>query len=51
MITDLTLPQSSGKPSVQDNMWCIAYSDNSGAIDMKYVFDVDRKSTRLNSSH
>jgi hypothetical protein len=40
MITSLTLPQSSGKPSVQDNMWCIAYSDNSGAIDMKYVFDV-----------
>jgi hypothetical protein len=40
MITNLRLPQSSGKPSVQDNMWCIAYSDNSGAIDMKYVFDV-----------
>jgi hypothetical protein len=40
MITSLTLPQSSGKPSVQDSMWCIAYSDNSGAIDMKYVFDV-----------
>ena len=40
MITSLILSESTGKPSVQDNMWCIAYSDNSGAIDMKYVFDV-----------
>ena len=30
----------SGKPSVHDNLWHVASSDNSGVIDMKYVFDV-----------
>lgn len=29
-----------GKPSVHDNMWHVVSSDNSGATDFKYVFDV-----------
>jgi hypothetical protein len=30
----------SGSPSVQDTLWHIATSDNSGSVDMKYVFDI-----------
>lgn len=30
----------SGKPSVQDDLWHIAASNNSGLTDFKYVFDV-----------
>lgn len=30
----------SGEPSVQDDLWHIAASDNSGTPDMRYVFDV-----------
>ena len=30
----------SGEPTVQDDLWHIAASDNSGTTDMKYVFDV-----------
>lgn len=37
-ITIVTAP--SGKPSIQDDLWHIAASDNSGVTDMKYVFDV-----------
>lgn len=40
MITELYIPNKEDKPSVQDSLWCVAYSDNSGAIDMKYVYDV-----------
>ena len=38
MITNLISP--SGEPSIQDNLWHIASSDNSGSTDMKFVFDV-----------
>lgn len=37
-ITSLINP--TGKPSIQDNLWSIATSDNSGQVDFKYVFDV-----------
>jgi hypothetical protein len=40
MITELNIPLGTDKPSVQDSMWCVAFSYNSGSIDMKYVFDV-----------
>jgi hypothetical protein len=36
----ITLINPSGYPSVQDNLWSIAYSSNSGQTDFKYVFDV-----------
>jgi len=36
----ITLINPSGYPSVQDNLWSIAYSSNSGQVDFKYVFDV-----------
>jgi len=29
-----------GKPSAQDSLWNIAYSDNSGQTNFKYVFDI-----------
>jgi len=38
MITINTSP--SGSPSVHDNMWHVVSSDNSGATDFKFVFDV-----------
>jgi hypothetical protein len=44
-ITSLTNP--SGTPSVQDNLWSIAYSNNSGQTDFKYVFDVFKGTTQL----
>jgi hypothetical protein len=37
-ITSLTNPTN--YPSLQDNLWSIAYSNNSGQVDFKYVFDV-----------
>jgi len=37
-ITVVTVP--TGKPSIQDDIWHIVSSDNSGQTDMKYVFDV-----------
>jgi hypothetical protein len=37
-ITSLINP--TGKPSIQDNLWHIATSDNSGQVDFKFVFDV-----------
>lgn len=45
MITNLVSP--SGEPSIQDNLWHIATSDNSGSTDMKYVFDVFKGSEQL----
>lgn len=36
----VSLINPSGFPSVQDNLWSIAYSNNSGQTDFKYVFDV-----------
>lgn len=37
----LTILQSpSGEPSVQDSLWHVVTSDNSGQVDFKYVFDV-----------
>lgn len=36
----ITLANPSGYPSLQDNLWSIAYSSNSGQVDFKYVFDV-----------
>jgi hypothetical protein len=36
----ITLINPSGYPSAQDNLWSIAYSNNSGQVDFKYVFDV-----------
>lgn len=38
MIQSLSNP--SGEPSVQDALWHVALSDNSGQVDFKYVFDV-----------
>ena len=38
MITIINAP--TGKPSIQDDLWHIAASDNSGLTDFKYVFDV-----------
>lgn len=37
-ITINTTP--SGSPSVQDELWHVCSSDNSGTVDMRYVFDV-----------
>lgn len=42
-----SLINPSGKPSVQDNLWHIATSDNSGQVDFKYVFDVYNGNTQL----
>lgn len=42
-----SLINPSGKPSVQDNLWHIATSDNSGQVDFKYVFDVFKGNTQL----
>jgi hypothetical protein len=36
----VSLINPTGITSVQDNLWHIAYSDNSGQIDFKYVYDV-----------
>jgi len=44
-ITSLINP--SGEVSVQDTLWHIAYSDNSGQTDFKYVFDVFNGSEQL----
>ena len=44
-ITSLISP--SGEVGVQDSLWHIAYSDNSGQTDFKYVFDVYRGNTQL----
>lgn len=45
MITNLISP--SGEPSIQDNLWHIATSDNSGSTDMKFVFDVYKGAEQL----
>jgi hypothetical protein len=45
MISNLISP--SGEPSLQDNLWHIASSDNSGSTDMKYIFDVYKGSEQL----
>lgn len=45
MISNLISP--SGEPSIQDNLWHIASSDNSGSTDMKYVFDIYKGSEQL----
>ena len=45
MISNLISP--SGEPSIQDNLWHIASSDNSGVTDMKFVFDVFKGSEQL----
>ena len=42
-----SLINPSGKPSVQDNLWHIATSDNSGQVDFKYVFDIYNGNTQL----
>ena len=42
-----SLINPSGKPSVQDNLWHIATSDNSGQVDFKYVFDVFKGGEQL----
>ena len=44
-ITSLINP--SGDVSVQDSLWHIAYSDNSGQVDFKYVFDIYNGSQQL----
>jgi len=44
-ITSLISP--SGYTSVQDDLWHIALSNNSGQTDMKYVFDVFKGGTQL----
>jgi hypothetical protein len=44
-ITSLISP--SGYTSVQDDLWHIALSNNSGQTDMKYVFDVFKSGTQL----
>lgn len=36
----VSLINPSGLPSLQDNLWSIAHSNNSGQTDFKYVFDV-----------
>jgi hypothetical protein len=45
MITVISNP--SGTPSVQDNLWHIAASDNSGSTGMKFVFDIFDGATQL----
>jgi hypothetical protein len=42
-----SLINPSGKPSVQDNLWHIATSNNSGQVDFKYVFDVFKGGEQL----
>ena len=42
-----SLINPSGKPSIQDNLWSIATSDNSGQVDFKYVFDVYKGTEQL----
>ena len=42
-----SLISPSGKPSVQDNLWHIATSDNSGQTDFKFVFDIFKGSEQL----
>ena len=44
-ISNLISP--SGYTSVQDDLWHIALSNNSGQTDMKYVFDVFKGTTQL----
>lgn len=44
-ITSLINP--SGNISAQDDLWHIAYSDNSGQVDFKYVFDIYHNGTQL----
>jgi hypothetical protein len=39
--------EPSGNVSSQDDLWHIATSDNSGVIDMKYVFDVYHEGVQL----
>ena len=39
--------EPSGVVSIQDDLWHIASSDNSGVIDMKYVFDVYHDGVQL----
>lgn len=42
-----SLINPSGKPSIQDNLWHIATSNNSGQTDFKYVFDVFKGDEQL----
>jgi len=42
-----SLINPSGKPSVQDNLWHIASSSNSGQVDFKYIFDVFKGGEQL----
>jgi len=42
-----SLINPSGTPSIQDNLWSIAASTNSGQTDFKFVFDVFKGSTQL----
>lgn len=44
-ITSLINP--SGNVSAQDTLWSIAYSDNSGQVDFKYVFDIYKNGQQL----
>ena len=43
----VSLINPSGNITAQDTLWHIAYSDNSGQIDMKYVFDVYTNGNQL----
>jgi hypothetical protein len=43
----ITLINPSGEQSIQDNLWHIASSSNSGVTDMKYVFDIYYKGQQL----
>ena len=43
----VTLINPTGEQSIQDNLWHIASSSNSGVTDMKYVFDVYYKGQQL----
>ena len=45
MITILRNP--SGTPSIQDNLWHVATSDNSGQTGFKYVFDIFKGTQQL----
>ena len=42
-----SLINPSGTPSIQDNLWSIAASTNSGQTDFKFVFDVFKGNTQL----
>ena len=44
-ITSLINP--SGNVTAQDTLWHIAYSDNSGQTDFKYVFDIFHNGQQL----